>query len=115
MLLDFADCPGDVVGSARDVTGIHNLGFVHGLYVELGVVAGAQEAGGLADCGRTETGAGPEGGSAVERYTDNCDVVVRDAVNLGEAGEGAEACIPGDFGCVDRADGLVRCHAGSLG
>ena len=114
LLLDFADCPGDVVGGAGDVAGVDNLDFVDRLDVELGVVAGAQEPRGFADCGRTEAGAGPEGGSAVERYTDNRNVVVRNAVDLGKPGEGAEACVAGDFGCVDGADGLVRCHAGIL-
>ncbi|MNI68959.1 hypothetical protein D3C73_1246830 [compost metagenome] len=110
LLLDLADCPSDVVGGAGNIAGVHHLGFVYRFNVELRVIARAEEPGGLADCGRAETGARPEGGSAVERYSYDRDVVVRDAVDLGETGEGTESCIPGNFGCVDRADGLMRCH-----
>ena len=110
LLLDLADCAGDVVGGAGDVAGVHNLGFVHGLDVELRVVAGAQEPRRFTDSGRTEAGAGAEGGTAVERDTDDRNVVVRHAVDLRKPGEGAQARVAGDFCCVDGADWLVRGH-----
>jgi hypothetical protein len=40
LLLDLTDCPGDVVGGAGDVAGVHHLGFVHRFNVELRVVTG---------------------------------------------------------------------------
>ena len=77
------------------------------------MVAGAQEPRRFTDSSRTEAGARAVGGAAVERDTDNRNVVVRHAVDLRKPGEGAQARVAGDFCCIDGTNWLVRGHDGS--
>ena len=97
---------GDIERGYRHITGVGYLDRLEGRYAKFDVVTGPQMPRGLPDRHRAKPGTRPVGGSVVEGNPEDRHVVVGDAIDFREPGEGRGAGEAGDQAAIDWSDWL---------
>ena len=105
MPFDLATCFIDVVRGHRDVAGIDYLHRRQRRHPEFDMVTGPQRARSLSDRHWPEPRAGAIGRPAVERHSQDCDVIVADLVDVYNPRESALTRVARD---CRRRDGAER-------